>query len=504
MEQEYSISVVNGEYLPAAQAFAVIVAWLHSPEAKQKEHGEIESSLMRDGTELLRLMFQGHLDERAANEVALDEIVGADLVHRAPVRRHCSRQLESLFGTVQVRRLSYGAAGVGSLRPMDGQMNLPSDKYSHGIRRLVAEEAALVSFDETVKLVEKVTGGKVPKRQAEQLVVEAAQDFEAFYQQDEVDQTEGTDDPLVITMDGKGIVMRHDDLRDGTKKKAQQQQGKKKARLGTGEKRNRKRMATVAAVYTVARQTRTAEEIMNRGTTEQPQKEKPKARAKRVWASVERTPEKVTEEVFQEALDRDPERKREWTVLVDGDERQIKRIKIEGVQHRVALTIILDFIHVLEYLWKAAFCFYGENNPQTEAWVVARATRILNGQSSSVAAAMRRSATMRKMPTEKRAAVDKCAAYLLKYRKYLRYDEYLAKGLPIATGVIEGACRHLIKDRMDLTGARWGLERAEAVLKLRSMKSSGDFQAYWKFHQTEELKRNHVSRYESFPLPMAA
>nr|MBA2594728.1 ISKra4 family transposase [Gammaproteobacteria bacterium] len=86
----------------------------------------------------------------------------------------------------------------------------------------------------------------------------------------------------------------------------------------------------------------------------------------------------------------------------------------------------------------------------------------------------------------------------------LRYHEYLAAGLPIATGVIEGACRHLIKDRMDITGARWGLESAEAILKLRSLRSSGDFEAYWAFHTTQELKRNHTSRYECLPLQKAA
>jgi len=97
--------------------------------------------------------------------------------------------------------------------------------------------------------------------------------------------------------------------------------------------------------------------------------------------------------------------------------------------------------------------------------------------------------------------VDKCANYLLKYAEFLRYDQYLVSGLPIATGVIEGACRHLIKDRMDLTGARWSLQGAEAVLRLRSLRSSGDFEEYWRFHEKEELERNHVTRYAG-PIPL--
>ena len=100
-----------------------------------------------------------------------------------------------------------------------------------------------------------------------------------------------------------------------------------------------------------------------------------------------------------------------------------------------------------------------------------------------------------------RSPADDCANYLLKYGPYLRYDQYLAAGLPIASGVIEGACRHLVKDRMDLTGARWGLKGAEAVLKLRSLRASSDFDEYWQFHLQMELERNHKTKYADGRLP---
>jgi hypothetical protein len=170
----------------------------------------------------------------------------------------------------------------------------------------------------------------------------------------------------------------------------------------------------------------------------------------------------------------------------------------------VAVTLILDFIQVLEYLWKAAFCFHTEGSEAAEAWVAGRALQILKGKASDAAAGMRRSATSRQLSTEERKPVDTCADYLLKYRQMLKYDAYLAAGLPIATGVIEGTCRHLIKDRMDITGARWGLQSAEAILKLRSLHSSGDLDEYWAFYKAQALKRNHVARYNSFPLKEAA
>jgi len=89
-------------------------------------------------------------------------------------------------------------------------------------------------------------------------------------------------------------------------------------------------------------------------------------------------------------------------------------------------------------------------------------------------------------------------------RPYLKYDEYLSAGYPIASGVIEGACRHLINDRMSITGARWGLKTAEAILKLRSLRSSGDLKGYWAFHKQQEWERNHAAQYKNPELLMAA
>ncbi len=145
-------------------------------------------------------------------------------------------------------------------------------------------------------------------------------------------------------------------------------------------------------------------------------------------------------------------------------------------------------------LWKAAFALNGEGSKAAEKWVTERLLAILQGNSQHVAAGMRRSATLRALSKKDRAAIDKCADYLLKYAPYLHYHQYLALGLPIATGVIEGACRHLIQDRMDITGARWSLKGAEAVLRLRSSK---DFDQYWHFHLNQEFQRNHANLFLS-------
>jgi len=161
----------------------------------------------------------------------------------------------------------------------------------------------------------------------------------------------------------------------------------------------------------------------------------------------------------------------------------------------VIVTVIIDFIHVLGYLWKAGKALVGPDVADIEKWVEQRSHRLLQGKARGIAAGMRHSATTKALKKNARNAVDTCANYLLKYQSYLCYDAYLRDGLPIATGVIEGACRSLVKDRMDITGARWGLDGGEAVLSVRSLRASGDLEDYLSFHARRELERNHLSKF---------
>jgi len=183
--------------------------------------------------------------------------------------------------------------------------------------------------------------------------------------------------------------------------------------------------------------------------------------------------------------------------LVDGNKKQLRLLKEQATAFAVTLIIIIDFIHVLEYLWKASHVFYQAGDLRCEQFVSERLLLVLHGKSSQVADEIQRMATDRDVAKKNREAVDTCASYLRTYQEYLHYDQYLAQGLPIATGVIEGACRYLVKDRMDITGARWGLSGAEAVLRLRSLRVSGDFDEYWSHHEKREQERNHSSKYKN-------
>ena len=423
-----------------------------------------------------------------------EPVRGADAVERSEQRLH-ERGLSTVFGEVRVKRLGYGAPGVDSLHPLDAQLNLPSAEYSLGVRRLAAEQAAQVSFEATVEALARHTGKTMGKRQVEDLVQRAAVDFDAFYAQHNPDTEQASSSILALSADGKGVVMLPRDLREPTRKAAQGRANQLAKRLSKGEKRNRKRMATVAAVYTVAPYVRTPEQVVRSlAPLHEPAPPRPSVEYKRVWASLEQPPEEVLEEAFREGLRRDPARQKTWVGLVDGNATQLDLLERLSRKHQVKLTIVLDVMHVSEYLWSASLAFHEETSPQREQWVCERLYNVLCGKAAQVAAGMRRSATLRELSAAQRAPVDVAAGYLLNHQKYMHYDQYLAAGLPIGTGVIEGACRHLVCDRMD-RAARWSLKGAEAVLRLRALRSSGDFEQYWDYHVAQEYQRNHVARY---------
>lgn len=319
---------------------------------------------------------------------------------------------------------------------------------------------------------------------------------------------EETDDILVMSCDGKGIVMREEDLRKETRRAAERsrKKGKKVTRLKPGEKSNRKRMSTVAAIYCVPPNIRTAEDVMglqsNENNPTNENKIRPRPINKRVFASIEKGQDEVIGDMLVESMKRDPDQRRTWALLLDGAEYQLDLARYFIEEAELDVVIILDFIHVLEYVWRAAHCFHSVGSEEAEEWVKERALKILQGKASQVAVGMKRDATSQNFTDKKRGPIDKCANYILKLKECLCYDKYLAAGLPIATGVIEGACRYLVKDRMELTGARWRLKDAEAVLKLRSLRASGDFDEYWKFHQKEEYKRHYESCSDEFALAL--
>jgi hypothetical protein len=368
-----------------------LIGFLDGCAAAAMGHAELEQRVALDGREVLRLALQGHLDVRAEREQRNDDVYDSDGVARRSVEAGHQRTLTTVFGEVIVARLAYRQRGHPNLHPADGALNLPVERYSHGLRELAGIEAARGSFDAAVEAIGRSTGQAVGKRQVEQLVTRAATDFEAFYARSP--RGDVTGDVLVLSADGKGIVMRPDELRPATAHAAATTTTKLASRLSKGEKRNRKRLAEVGAVYELTPLPRTATDIV--ATTDHAAAPTPAPVAKNKWliASVAENATTVIARIFAEAQRRDPDQQRAWVALVDGNNHQIQRITTEAKARGVTVTIIVDVIHVIEYLWRAAWCFFDEGDTTAEHWVRNKTLAVLNGNASTVAASIRRKAT---------------------------------------------------------------------------------------------------------------
>ncbi len=305
-------------------------------------------------------------------------------------------------------------------------------------------------------------------------------------------------------------MIRPEALSEATAKAAAAKKGNKMAtRLAPGEKHGRKRIATLGTVYDAEPAPRTIDDIIAdpaghaEAGAEKERRPGPKARSKWLCGSVNDTAEQVVTAVFDQAQARDPDHRRTWVVLVDGARHQLDLIHAEAARRNVTVHIVIDIIHVLEYLWDAAHCLHPAGDRAAEAWVAGHARTVLAGASEQAAASITAAAEAAGLRPGSRKGIDDAVGYLTNKAAYLRYDTALHEGFPIATGIIEGACRHLVKDRLDITGARWGLSGAEAVLKLRALRSNGDFDTYWSWHEKQEFTRNHQARYRNTLIPAA-
>jgi hypothetical protein len=470
-------------------------------EGGARPHTEVIGELREGGAEVQRRLLQGWLDRLLEQERA--ERPTWALPEGSRVRER-ERQLEMEFGRVHVRRHGITLPCETEARfPMDGHLNLPPEIYALSLREEVADAAVDASFDRSVARVDQATAGHVPKRQAEQQVIRAATDFEAFYETRTPPANDGLSPKAlqVMSSDGKGVTMRPEALRDATRKAAEaadvdairgDPMAERKAR------RSDKRMAVVTAVWEQEPHVRTAHDVLERlrrdraGRKRRPRSDKaPRPQNKRVAASLTKTYAEGIAAMFDEAQRRNLDGERRNVVLLDGDEKQIEYVEAEAHKREMSITVVLDLIHVIHYLWTIALLLCASERQEADAWVSHILAQLLTRHPLDVVATIRQTATNRRLAGADREAVDAAIEYLRKNSLYIHYAQFLAEGLPIASGVIEGACRHLVQDRMGITGARWGLAVAEAVLKMRAIRTSGDWDDYWRFHLAKEHARNH-------------
>ena len=340
-------------YVAARHAFEDLIAQLSTQPDPPRSHSDVEETIRVLGNEILRRLYQGYLQQCAAEDRRRADAQAAPTGQRVHA---VARPIESLFGRVTlVRCADLATSGTTRDFPLDRALNLPWEIYSMPVRRSVAEFARGVSMEQTVQGIDRTTGAPVPKRQVEALVVRAAEDFEAFYAQRPVAANDTMSDKalLVMTCDSKGIAMVPGALRDATRKAADEARAAQPAHTDPmaprKKRRHARRMAIVTAVYEQEPQVRTTEDVVQ-GLSRQPRDPArappPRPQRKTVAASVIHSPREGIRAMFEEAARRDPDRRRTTAVLVDGETRQQDEIRRQAKALGWTLTMIVDLIHV--------------------------------------------------------------------------------------------------------------------------------------------------------------
>jgi hypothetical protein len=495
----------------------VQVACLFAAAAGTETLAGMEQAAVEASREIGLGALQLALDAQAGAEVPLPGLAGAD-GHWRGCREKSATTVVTMLGPVAVRRIAYRSRskGVPDLHWRDAVLNLPPCGYSWRLQQLAEMACRAGSFQHGHDLVLAATGASIGKRQLEEILARAAADAEAFAAGRAVPDAPviagpGGEERLAVlgmSADAKGVAMRPDALREDTARKAAKRDRKGEKRLGSGEKQAKKRMAETGAVFDSLPpdgEPRTPREVMGRQPGTPPRT--PRAVNKWYTCGITAACAEVIARVFEEADRRDPARERDWLALVDGNAHQISCFQAEAAKRGKDITILIDFIHVIEYLWKAALCFTPPGDTRaTEDQVTAWGLDILAGSSRHVAAgiAARAAADPPRPGGEHDKNIRKAIHYLQAKEPYLCYPAALAKGWPIATGIIEGACRHIVGDRLGITGARWSLPGAQAMLWMRAIAASGDLDPYWNWHITREHHRNHLSKLRNPPAPQHA
>lgn len=465
----------------ANRAFHHLEQWLASPGTQASPLHLVEQQQDLKGREVQRLLLQSHVDLRGPGDIGPSlRVAQGGSISWFTHRRVQRRTLKTVFGEIDIDRMAYRCQGKPSIHPLDESLQLPERSFSYELQKRLIKAAIQGPFREATARILESSGLTIHNHSLEPLLIEAAVDFDGFYGQRPADPVSEVASLLVIAVDCKGIPMvKPEPIR---------------APLGlarpskTGNERDgKKKMATVAAVFAKAPFVRTPQMIIDNlfsTKTKSTNKQPPKPEHKRVWASLTKGKTVVIEEVRQEVLRRDPEGHKTLVALIDG-ERALQKRTLKAMKP----TLILDLIHVLDRVWTAAHVFQPEGSAEAEVYVKLMASRILEGDVSQVIKGLRQTVTKRGLTGADKKNLLAVANYFHNNTRYMRYHEYLAAGFPIASGPVEGACQNLIRDRMERSGMRWTPAMAEAIVKLRSLYLSGDFDDYWSFHVAQDQLR---------------
>lgn len=456
--------------------------------AEQMEAGEAEREILNRLREIGRLAVGGFFEAKGPGDVGpwLEDEDGTLLVRET---RDHTRTYISLYGKVKVRRVGYRHRGRPAVFPLDAKANLPQRGFSYVLQEFVNDCTRVGPFREAVRHMKKWVGQVVWEHSAETISRESSEDYDSFYQDKPAPAAAPEGDILVASFDGKGVPM--------IKKEA----AKIQAKLGTGEKRQKKKEALIGISYLVEPKVREAEDVARALIYGQEKKpgdpciendaEKiPRARDVRRMASLVKPKKDVFHAIRAEVDARDPDAAHLLVVLVDGD-RGLEALANRTFGDREGMHLVLDIIHALKYLWDATHAFHDPGTDAAKAFAYDRLVQVLKGRVGYVIGGLKSAKTKRGLRGRRAKAVESCIRYFENRKHMMAYDQCLAWGLPIATGVVESACNSLVKNRMEGCGMRWSLPGAEAMLRLRSVYLSDDWKDYWNYHVAAERGRLH-------------
>ena len=447
-------------------------------EAQELELHEVERQVFRQLLALGRVVLEGFLANKGTGEkgerITLPD--GRGLPHHGTR----DRKYLSIFGKLEIERAYYWRKGAPGVLPLDEDLNLPERQYSYLLQEwgeLLGVEGA---FEKVTDHLETLLRVKFWKQGVELVAKDVSSDVQPFYEEKGKPDGRTEAEVLVAAVDGKGVPIRRETPRA------------RKLQLKKGEKANKKKESMVTAVYTIGRDVRTSEEVVREirddaTVVETEKRKRPVPKNKRVRATMAGK-DAAFEEVRRQFEERDPKGKKERVVLTDGD--AALRIRAKRILSGPSpIVLILDIMHVLSYLWTASYAFHKEGSAEAARWVMHRLQLLLEGKVGYVIGGLKQSITKHDLSGHKRAKVEKAIEYMAKRREYMAYDDYLAKGYPIGSGVVEGACRSLVRDRMEGPGMRWGVPGAQAILDLRAVRMNGDWQDFWEYRVCKERER---------------
>src|SRR4029077_12036747 len=472
----HTVEARCAEDAEARDGFEKLLAYVRG-EAQGEELHAVERGifvrLLSLGLKLLHLF----LAEKGRGRVTGGKVVTREGVELRYHSKKSTRYL-SIFGTLEIEHAYYWDLGEEGVCPLDAVLNVPERRYSH----LLQEWGALIgvgrAFEQVTKQIETWLRVKLWNQAVQVTMQDSAQDVDSFYEQKPAPKPETEAKFVVAQLDGKGVPMRREEERG------------RKLRLHVGEKPNKKKEAIAYSVYSVDPFVRTPDDIVREvrddATIVEPETrpERPKPRNKHTRATLAGKDAAFAE--VRRLLDaRDPEQKKTRLVLTDGSEAlQERALKSLGT-----IVLILDIWHVLTYLWEAAYAFHDEGSADAARWVMGKLRLLCEGKVGYVIGDLRRKLGEGNFKKSKRGALKKAIRYLHRNRRFMHYDKYIARGYPIGSGVAEGACRHLVRDRMECTGMRWSVAGAQAVLDLRAVEINGDWTSFWEYRTRQESER---------------